>query len=130
MDKHGHTIPVKYLREFFVWILSHGKRVRWTHTAPDTDTLEKLGADVTLPCKYIVLAKPGEQIDMLLETENGALVRATSSVPSAGSALLLAQVTEMSDLDYEADPSLDHVQPDEIVGRVVDPEGKPWPGQP
>jgi protocatechuate 3,4-dioxygenase beta subunit len=128
VDNDGHTIPIKYLREFFVWILNHGKRVRWTHTAPDTNTLEKLGVDVTLPCKYIVLAKPGEQIDMLLETENGALVRASSKVPSAGSALLLAQVTEMSDQGYEADPSLELVQSDEIVGRVVDPEGKPVAG--
>jgi protocatechuate 3,4-dioxygenase beta subunit len=128
VDSSGQTIPIKYLKEFFVWILNHGKRVQWTHTWPDNDTLEKLGADVTLPCKYIVLAKPGEQVDMLLETESGALVRATSSVPSAGSAVLLAQVTEMSDQGYEADPSLEPVQSDEVAGRVVDPEGNPVAG--
>jgi protocatechuate 3,4-dioxygenase beta subunit len=128
VDNDGRSVPIKYLREFYVWILSHGKRVRWTHTMPDSNTLEKLGGDVTLPCKYVVLAKPGEKIDLLLETETGALVRATSSVPMPGDKVLVAQAAEISGQDYEADPSLGLVQPDEVVGRVADPEGNPVAG--
>jgi beta-lactamase regulating signal transducer with metallopeptidase domain/5-hydroxyisourate hydrolase-like protein (transthyretin family) len=126
LDGKGQAIPVKNLKEFFVWILDHGQRVQWTDSPPKT--LEKLGADVTLDRRTIVLGRPGDKIDMLLETETGDLVRASGILPNDGSGILLAKVTEIAEPDYTDDPSIGSVQPDEVAGRVVGPDSKPVAG--
>ena len=126
VDSHEQTIRVKNLKEFFVWILSRGQRVRWTNNPPYS--LGKFGADVTLDRETIVLGQPGDKIDMLLQTEGGDLVRASGIIPGDGSGILSAQEAEIAQPDYTADSSIGSVQPDDVAGRVVNPEGKPVSG--
>jgi protocatechuate 3,4-dioxygenase beta subunit len=126
LDEHGQTIPVVSLKEFFVWIQHDGKPVRWTNQLPDS--LERFGAELTLPRKTIAVGRPGNKIDLLLESATGDLVRATGTIPDGSVGIILANVTGMAAADFTLDPSLGPVGAHEVVGRVVDPEGRPIAG--
>ncbi len=126
IDADGQPVAIKKIKEFTVWILYQGSRSRWTDEAPTK--LEKLGADIVLLRKTIVLAKPGDKMELLLEAESGALVRASGTIPDDVSGVLLVRATAVTKGDYTLDPSLRPAVPNEVLGRVVDPAGKPVAG--
>jgi hypothetical protein len=113
------------LKEFFVWIQHDGKPMRWTNQLPDK--LEMLGAELLLPRETITV-QSGLTIDLLLATATGDLVRATGTIPDGSVGIILATVTGVAASDYTLDPSLGPVAPHEVVGRVIDPEGRPVAG--
>ncbi len=91
-DRAGHPVPIKNVTAFSVWILDGGRRVQWTNGPPKD--VEKLGDDLTLDRQSIVLGKPGDRIDLTLETGAGESVQASGSIPEGNSGIIAAKITD------------------------------------
>jgi hypothetical protein len=121
----GEALAIKSFEEFYVWILSEGKRVRWSDSPLQIHGRD--GSDVMVPREGLALGKPGDKIDLLIETVDGNLVKAEGLLPTEGS-LLLAKAKESTLRDALPDPTISNIQSSEITGRIVSPDGRPLSG--
>jgi len=122
----GRPMAIKSFRQFFVSIVSQGRNVRWTDSP--LQILERRGADVVIQRNGMALAKPGNHIDFVIETEGQGIVQAEGSIPEQGGLILIRAKEAPGAGDTRPDPTVPAVQADEIAGRVLGPDGRPLAG--
>jgi protocatechuate 3,4-dioxygenase beta subunit len=122
----GAVLPIEGFKSFFVWILSEGKRVQWANGP--LKIMGRQGAEVIVPRKTLVLGKPGDKIDFLIQTEGGGIVKAEGIMPDSGG-LIVARAKEAVPMsDTSPDPSIAEAPADGFAGRVVNSAGQPLSG--
>ncbi len=82
MGQDGTSVPIRSFKEFFVWILDQGRRVKWTMGTP-LEVLGKSGDGVLVARKTLAVGQPGDKIDFLIESESGDFMRAEGAIPGA-----------------------------------------------
>jgi protocatechuate 3,4-dioxygenase beta subunit len=121
----GESLRIDGFKSFFVWILSEGKRVQWTNGP--LKIIGRQGAEVMVSRETLVLGKPGDKIDFLIQTEGG-IVKAEGIMPDSG-AVIAARATEAVPVsDTSPDPTIAEAPADGFAGRVVNSAGQPLSG--
>ena len=126
VDPVGHPIPIKQVTQARVFI-DGPERGPWVNEMP----IERRLADESIVVKResLLLAKPGQKIELLFLPQKGLPLNASGTYPENVSQpiVLTAEAPpEMPDIDEKTGPS--DVRPDELAGRVVDPQGNPVEG--
>jgi beta-lactamase regulating signal transducer with metallopeptidase domain len=120
----GQATALKRIVHFEALTRLNGRITTWQNAVPIEG---RIGADALVSWRNLA-GQRGDTARFLVETDDGNFVRAEGLLPLDGSNVIVVSPTETIRPETVPDPTIADVTADNIVGRVVTPEGEPVAG--